>query len=113
MKSKGGLKAMEEASIAKSSLIYDLIEKSNGFLKSSVDKRCRSRVTIPFRICGPQAGDGDTNLEAKFLAEAEKEHFIQLKGHRSVGGIRASMFNAMSLQEAKKFAQFLEKFINP
>lgn len=72
---------------------------------SSVDKACRSRTTIPFRIrC-------DEGLEKKFLAEAEAAGMIQLKGHRSVGGIRASMFNAMSVEEAMKLIEFMKTFM--
>lgn len=88
----------------KSKALYDLIDGSGGFYVSNIEKACRSRTTIPFRIrC-------DDDLEKKFLKEAESAGMIQLKGHRSVGGIRASMFNAMSVDQAMKLIDFMKKF---
>lgn len=104
IKKNGGIEGMQERSAKKSSALYDLIEASNNFYVSSVDQDCRSRTTIPFRI------RNDDALEKKFLAEAEKAGMIQLKGHRSVGGIRASMFNAMEVEQALQLIDLMKKF---
>lgn len=105
IKRNGGVEGMQERSAKKSQALYDLIEASNGFYVSNIEKRCRSRTTIPFRVrC-------DDALEKKFLQEAEKANMIQLKGHRSVGGIRASMFNAMDVDQAAKLIDFMKKFM--
>ena len=104
IKQNGGVEGMQERSAKKSAALYDLIETSNGFYVSSIDKSCRSRTTIPFRI------RNDDALEKKFLAEAEKAGMIQLKGHRSVGGIRASMFNAMGVEEAQRLIELMKSF---
>lgn len=104
IKSEGGVAGMQERSARKSHALYELVDNSAGFYVSNVDKTSRSRTTIPFRIrC-------DDNLEKKFLKEAENAGMIQLKGHRSVGGIRASMFNAMSVDQAMQLIEFMRKF---
>lgn len=108
IKKEGGLAAMEENSKVKSKMIYDTIENSNGYYHSPIDVNCRSRVTIPFRVGGPT---GNSDLEAKFLKEAISAGMIQLKGHRSVGGIRASIFNAISIEDTKTLVQFMEQFM--
>ena len=95
---------MEKRSKIKSAQIYQLIDNSNGFYLSPVAAANRSRVNIPFRIC-EQVG-----LEEKFLKQASDKNMVQLKGHRSVGGIRASLFNAMSLDETKYLAKFMNDF---
>ncbi|RWS10894.1 phosphoserine aminotransferase 1-like isoform 1 [Dinothrombium tinctorium] len=107
IKANGGLKAMEERCITKSSLIYEIIDNSNGFFYSPIDKKHRSRVNLPFRIGGEK---GDENLEKKFIEESTKQRMLQLKGHRSVGGLRASLFNAISVNETEILAQFMRKF---
>lgn len=104
----GGTAAMSDRSMKKSQLIYDAIDSSGGFYHSPVEKRYRSRVTIPFRVGG---STGNEELEKKFLKEAEEVHrMIQLKGHRSVGGIRASMYNALTVEEATVLANFMKEF---
>ncbi|OQR78190.1 putative phosphoserine aminotransferase-like [Tropilaelaps mercedesae] len=104
IKSEGGVAEMQARSEKKSQGLYDLIEQSRGFYISTVEKGFRSRITIPFRIrC-------DDALEKKFVKEAESAGMIQLKGHRSVGGIRASMFNAMDVSQAAKLFEFMKKF---
>lgn len=107
VKSQGGVEGMARRSDAKSKALYDLINASNGFYVSHIDPAARSRVTIPFRVGGP---NGDDALEKLFLKEAEARNMIQLKGHRSVGGIRVSMFNAMSVEEVVTFIQFAKEF---
>lgn len=107
IKKQGGLEAMAANCAARSSLIYNAIDSSNGFYISPVAKNSRSRITIPFRISGPNGEE----LEKKFLKESEAAGMIQLKGHRSVGGIRASMYNAMTVDEVKTLANFMEQFM--
>ena len=76
-----------------------------------VEKQSRIRVTIPFRIC--KDDKPDEALEKAFLSEAEKKYSLkELKGHRSVGGIRSSIFNAMSLEEVEMLANFMKEFQN-
>ncbi|XP_061396390.1 probable phosphoserine aminotransferase [Musca vetustissima] len=103
----GGIDGMSKNAQTKSELIYDVINKSNGFYYCPVDKNVRSRMNVPFRIGGPAGND---NLEKAFLSKAESEGMIQLKGHRSVGGIRASLYNAIKIDEAKKLAELMLQF---
>lgn len=107
LKKNGGLEEMSRRSIAKSSLLYDIIDSSEGFYHNPVSKKFRSRVTVPFRV-GGKAGNPD--LEKKFLQEAEALSMIQLKGHRSVGGIRASLYNAITIEEVTVLANFMADF---
>lgn len=107
IKKLGGLDQMVKNTIIKSQLVYDVIDKSNGFYASKVNENCRSRVNIPFRVGGI---DGNTDLEKKFLDEAAKRGMLQLKGHRSVGGIRVSCFNAIKIDEAQDFVNFMIEF---
>ncbi|KAH8024074.1 hypothetical protein HPB51_021419 [Rhipicephalus microplus] len=107
IKRNGGVGGMAKRSAEKSRLIYELFDKSNGFYVCNVDRAHRSRVNIPFRIGGTQ---GDEELEKLFLKEAAKRNMIQLKGHRSVGGIRASVFNAMSVEALTLFLEFSREF---
>lgn len=103
----GGLAGMEKGSQQKSQIIYDVINKSHGFYYCPVDENVRSRMNIPFRIGNSQ---GDDNLEKAFLAKAESQGMIQLKGHRSVGGIRASLYNAITIEETQKLAKLMLEF---
>lgn len=105
---KGGLDAMSELATKKSSLIYNLIDSSNGFYYAPVKKEDRSRMNIPFRIGNP----GNETLEKEFLKGAEALGLIQLKGHRSVGGIRASTYNAVTLEEVETLANYMKEFYN-
>ncbi|CAL1295174.1 unnamed protein product [Larinioides sclopetarius] len=105
--SKGGVPAMDKHSAVKSSLVYEVLDASNGFYHSVIKKGNRSRMNIPFRIGGPSGND---ELETKFLNEAKARKMISLKGHRSVGGIRISLFNAITLDEAKALVEFLKEF---
>ncbi|KAL4707902.1 hypothetical protein ACJJTC_013693 [Scirpophaga incertulas] len=105
---KGGLDAMAVAATKKSSLIYDIIEKSNGFYYAPVAKHVRSKMNIPFRI---GSSEGNDALEKEFLKGAEARGLIQLKGHRSVGGIRASTYNAVTIEEVETLAQYMKEFL--
>lgn len=107
IKRNGGLEGMAQNAKRKSQLIYDLIDQSNGFYCCPVEKNVRSRMNLPFRI-GSATGDDD--LEKKFLKIAESRGLIQLKGHRSVGGIRASLYNAITYDETQKLAQLMSEF---
>ncbi|KAL2313527.1 putative phosphoserine aminotransferase [Schizosaccharomyces pombe] len=98
----GGLVALEASSIEKSKLLYDTLDKHDLYI-SVVEPAARSRMNVTFRI-EPQ------ELESEFLAEAEKHHLVQLKGHRSVGGIRASLYNAISVEQTRRLIDLLESF---
>jgi phosphoserine aminotransferase len=98
----GGLTEMEKIDNKKAALVYDVIDKSS-FYKGTVQKNSRSKMNIPFRL-------PTEDLEKEFLAEAGKLKLIGLKGHRSVGGIRASMYNALPVEGAQKLADFMVKF---
>ncbi|XP_072020531.1 phosphoserine aminotransferase-like [Amphiura filiformis] len=107
LKENGGVESMYELSKTKSSMIYDVIDQSKGFYCAPVDKAYRSRMNIPFRIGSPE---GVEELEKKFLAEAAALDMISLKGHRSVGGIRASLYNATTVETTNKLADFMRDF---
>lgn len=109
VKRNGGVQGMAARSAEKSRLIYNLFDSSNNFYVCNVNRADRSRVNIPFRIGG---AEGDDELEKLFLKEAAKRNMIQLKGHRSVGGIRVSVFNAMSVEAIAPFLQFAKEFQN-
>ncbi|CAH0559639.1 unnamed protein product [Brassicogethes aeneus] len=107
IKKMGGVEGMEKQSEEKSKLLYDAINNSDGFYTSPIDKEVQSRINIPFRIGRP---NGNEELEKKFLDEAEKQYMYQLKGHRSVGGIRASLYNAVSLADVKSLVELMQRF---
>ena len=108
IKRQGGLKAMDQLSNKKSTLVYETIDQSNGFYVNVIDKKYRSRVNIPIRIM--TNGTANEKLEAFFLSEAIKSNMIELKGHRAVGGIRISLYNGMSLEETTKLVDFMRTF---
>lgn len=103
VKSEGGLAEMEKRAIARSKAIYDIVDASEGWYRCPVDKASRSRMNVCFRL--PTEA-----LEQKFIAQALEAEFSGLKGHRSVGGCRASMYNAMPVEGAEKLAAFMLKF---
>lgn len=107
IKKNGGVSKMQEISEEKSKLLYEAIEKSNSFYSCPIDRNCRSKINIPFRVGGPS---GNEELEAKFIEEAEKLKMYQLKGHRTVGGIRASLYNATTLDDVKSLVKFMQEF---
>jgi len=102
---KGGLKAVEEANKKKAALIYEVIDESGGFYRGHAVKKDRSDMNVTFRL-------PNENLEKSFLDEAAKEGLVGLKGHRSVGGIRASLYNAMPLKGAELLAAFMKDFMH-
>lgn len=103
VKSQGGVKGMEERNQAKAKLIYDAIEGSEGFYRCPVDEDARSIMNVVFRLPTEE-------LEATFIGEAKQQGMIGLKGHRSVGGCRASLYNAMPLEGAEALAGFMKDF---
>ncbi|XP_057668655.1 phosphoserine aminotransferase-like isoform X1 [Diorhabda carinulata] len=107
VKQNGGLVTMESQCREKSNLIYQVIDNSNDFYYTPVDKNVRSRINIPFRIGG---SGGDEELEKIFLEEAKTENMIDLKGHRLVGGIRVSLYNAITIENVKKLVAFMIYF---
>jgi len=88
LKKKGGLKAMAEANQRKAGKLYDYIDSTSGFYKNPVEKQSRSWMNVPFTL-------KDEKLDEPFLKGAKGAGLVQLKGHRSVGGMRASIYNAM------------------
>lgn len=95
---------MEKQAITKSSLIYNLIDCLGDYYTSAVDSSCRSRMNVPFRV------KKDEDLENKFLKESKALGLLGLKGHRSVGGIRASIYNAILPQHVEKLEEFMKTF---
>jgi phosphoserine aminotransferase len=105
LKRNGGVEAMEETNIAKANLLYAAIDASNGFYHCPVDKADRSRMNVPFTL-------KDANLDGDFLKQADARGLLQLKGHRSVGGMRASIYNAMPLAGVQALVDFMNEFAN-
>lgn len=99
----GGLPAMEKASIEKSDLIYEQIDSSNGFYVNPVDPAARSRMNVVFTLADPSRHEA-------FLAAAADRRMLNVKGHRSVGGIRVSLYNAVPLAGAEAMAQLMQEF---
>ncbi|MCU0576971.1 MAG: 3-phosphoserine/phosphohydroxythreonine transaminase [Desulfobacterota bacterium] len=98
----GGVAEMEKVNNAKAKLIYDILDSST-FYKGSVEKGSRSKMNIPFKLPTEE-------LDNEFVSAASKKGFIGLKGHRAVGGIRASMYNALPLEGVQKLADFMKEF---
>lgn len=101
---QGGLEAQLKLNEAKAKLLYDAIESSNGFYFSPVAKANRSLMNVPFTI------PSNPELEKAFVKETEKLGMLQLKGHRSVGGMRASIYNAMPMEGVQALVQFMAEF---
>jgi len=102
IKEKGGLQKMAEVNKRKAEKLYSFIDGS-GFYKNPVDRSCRSWMNIPFTLV-------DSSLDEKFLEEAKKEGLVNLKGHRSVGGMRASIYNAMPEEGVDRLIEFMKEF---
>lgn len=103
LKDLGGIPAMEKQNRKKAKMVYDIIDKSNGFYKGVAQPESRSLMNVTFNLATPE-------LEAKCVEEAKKRGLIGLKGHRSVGGMRASVYNAMSLEGVEALCTFLKEF---
>ena len=102
LKAQGGLEAMKVRNEEKAKILYDFLDQSKLF-KGTVEKKDRSIMNVPFVT-------GDKDLDAKFVKEAEAAGFVNLKGHRSVGGMRASIYNAMPIEGVEKLVAFMKKF---
>jgi len=102
LKEMGGLEAMKAHNEAKAKVVYDFLDQSELF-RGTVVKQDRSLMNIPFVT-------GDADLDAKFVKEAEAAGFVNLKGHRTVGGMRASLYNAMPMEGAKQLVEFMKAF---
>ncbi|MBR2047471.1 MAG: 3-phosphoserine/phosphohydroxythreonine transaminase [Oscillospiraceae bacterium] len=102
LKKQGGLTAMKERNETKAAILYDFLDQSKLF-KGTVRKEDRSLMNVPFVT-------GSKELDAKFVKEAEAAGFVNLKGHRSVGGMRASIYNAMPIEGVKALVAFMAKF---
>ena len=102
LKKQGGLAAMKEYNEKKAKILYDFLDQSKLF-KGTVVKEDRSLMNVPFVT-------GDKDMDAKFIAEATAAGFVNLKGHRTVGGMRASIYNAMPIEGVQKLVEFMEKF---
>ncbi len=102
LKQMGGLSEMKKRNEKKAALLYDYLDKSSLF-RGTVVKEDRSLMNVPFVT-------GNDELNAKFVKEAEAAGFVNLKGHRTVGGMRASIYNAMPYEGVAKLVQFMEDF---
>jgi len=102
LKKQGGLEAMKKHNEAKAKILYDFLDESKLF-KGTVRKEDRSLMNVPFVT-------GNEELDAKFVKEAKAAGFENLKGHRTVGGMRASIYNAMPIEGVEKLVEFMKKF---
>ena len=103
LKAQGGLEAIAKVNKKKAALVYDAIDNSNGFYRGHADKDSRSFMNVTFRL-------PSEDLEKKFAAEALENGLSGVKGHRSVGGMRTSIYNAMPYEGCEKLADFMTKF---
>ncbi len=102
IKAQVGLEAMKKKNEAKAKILYDYLEKSKLFI-NDVEKDSRSIMNVVFRT-------GSEELDAKFVAEAKNHNIVTIKGHRLVGGMRASIYNAMPIEGVKALVKFMEEF---
>lgn len=102
LKALGGVAEMERRNIAKASLLYDFLD-GNDFYENRVDPACRSRMNVPFFLA-------DESRNESFLAGAREAGLVQLKGHKSVGGMRASIYNAMPIEGVEALVTYMRDF---
>jgi phosphoserine aminotransferase len=105
LQGQGGLAAIQKVNHAKSALLYTAIDNSGDFYRNPVEISDRSHMNVPFTLANPE-------LDADFLAEAKTAGLLGLKGHKSVGGMRASIYNAMPLQGVQVLVDFMQSFAN-
>jgi phosphoserine aminotransferase len=103
LKRQGGIAGIEQRNIEKARLLYGFIDSSNGFYINKVAKDCRSRMNVPFFL-------HDEKLNEPFLAGAKERGLLQLKGHKTVGGMRASIYNAMPLAGVQALVDYMREF---
>jgi len=99
---QGGIAALEARNVAKAAVLYDYLDRS-AFYVNPVQKEDRSRMNVPFRL-------RDASLDEAFLKGAEARGMVQLKGHRSVGGMRASIYNAMPIEGVRALVDYMADF---
>jgi phosphoserine aminotransferase len=99
----GGVAAIERRNVEKSSLLYDTIDASGGYYVNPVARTDRSRMNVPFKL-------RDASLDGAFLKGAQARGLLQLKGHRSVGGMRASIYNAMPMEGVRALVDYMREF---
>jgi phosphoserine aminotransferase len=103
LKRQGGLEGIAAVNAEKGRILYGCIDDSDGFYHNPVDRDCRSLMNVPFTLA-------DSRLDAAFLAEAKAAGLLSLKGHKSVGGMRASIYNAVSLRGVQVLVEFMNDF---
>ena len=103
LKKQGGVSAIETINRKKAQLLYDVIDSSNGFYKGHAQPDSRSLMNVTFNLPTPE-------LEVQCIEEGKQRGLIGLKGHRSIGGMRASIYNAMTVEGVKTLTEFLEEF---
>jgi len=103
LKRQGGLESIAAVNAEKARILYAAIDGSGGFYHNPVDPDCRSRMNVPFTLA-------NSELDAAFLAEAKAAGLVSLKGHKSVGGMRASIYNAVSLEGVQVLVDFMNDF---
>ena len=108
IKKMGGLSAMKEHNEKKAKILYDFLDESKLFM-GTVVKEDRSLMNVPF-VCNIEDKEAKDAMEAKFIKEAAAAGFVNLKGHRTVGGMRASIYNAMPIEGVEKLVEFMKKF---
>ena len=102
LEAQGGVKAIEAQNIAKAELLYNFIDESP-FYSNKVAKHCRSRMNVPFWL-------NDESLNEKFVSQSKEAGLLALEGHRIVGGMRASIYNAMPLEGVQALVDFMAAF---
>jgi phosphoserine aminotransferase len=102
LKARGGIPAIERANVAKAALLYDYLDRTE-FYRNSVQREDRSRMNVPFKL-------RDESLDEAFLKGAKERGMVQLKGHRSVGGMRASIYNAMPVDGVRTLVDYMRDF---
>ena len=103
LKEQGGLTAIAARNDAKASLLYQTIDGSGGYYRNPIDPASRSRMNVPFTL-------HDAALDAVFLKESEAAGLLALKGHKAIGGMRASLYNAVSLEAVEALTTFMREF---
>jgi phosphoserine aminotransferase len=103
LKEQGGVAEIERRNIEKATLVYQAIDSSDGFYVNRIARAQRSRMNVPYSL-------RDERLTPQFLSDAEAAGLAQLKGHRTVGGVRASMYNAMPVEGAQRLVDFMREF---
>jgi phosphoserine aminotransferase len=105
IEAEGGITAIEKRNNTKAKLLYDTLEASNGFYRCPVDKSSRSKMNVVFRV-----GGGNEDMEKQFAVEAAEASLVGTPGHRSVGGMRVSLYNAVTLDAVEALTCFMREF---